>query len=100
LLDARQSFAKCEARVKMLFYNLKGSKMADKKTIKRDGIEYWLDSVKTANKNVGFAPTKVRLLLADLQTDLTNEQITSLANRQLRTDAKNLVRPKFSKDKR
>jgi len=73
--------------------------MADKKTIERDGVTYWLDSVKTASKNVGFAPTKVRVDLDALLADLLPEAICNLANRQLRTDAKNLVRPKFSKDK-
>ena len=68
-------------------------------TIEKDGVNYWIQKVRTLGKVVGFAPTKIRSTLEGLKEDFSDQEIVELACRQLREDSKNAVRPKYNKDK-
>ena len=66
--------------------------------IQKDGIDYRIEEVSSAGKIVGKAPTKEYKNLKAMLEDKGEDATFSLAVRQMRQDAKNLVRAKATKD--
>ena len=70
--------------------------MAEHKIVKKDGVDYIVDEVRSGKVVVGLAPTVKAVDLDELMAILEPDVIFKLAYRQIRTDHKNLVRAKFN----
>ena len=70
--------------------------MAEETIVEKDGVEYFVEEVKSASKIVGLSPTRKAVSLDEMLVFVEPETIFKLAYRQLRTDHKNIVRAKFN----